>query len=223
MPEARSPMPTALPNTLTPIDPESAGAALSKAYASLTGSKPKPAVLNLLLAQWGLETGNGKSVHNFNFGNQKSASGDEYYQEFEAGEIVDGQEQKSVMHFAAYKTIDDGALAYVKLLQRRPQWWAGLQSGDPHTFVSGLVAVAGQHYFTADPAKYLKTLSDELPKYAAIAKRYGSSRFAWVATALGMLLGAGSVYLYHRQQSAVGSRQSAVGNRLSARTDGDIT
>ena len=209
-------MTSPLANALTPIDPESAGAALSKAYASLTGSKPKPAVLNLLLAQWGLETGNGKAVHNFNFGNQKSASGDEYYQEFEAGEIVDGQEQKSVMHFAAYKTIDDGALAYVKLLQRRPQWWAGLQSGDPHTFVSGLVAVAGQHYFTADPTKYLKTLSDELPKFAVIAKRYGKSRFAWVATALGMLLGAGSVYLYHR-------RQSVIGNRQSARTDGDIT
>ena len=209
MPEARSPMPTALPNTLTPIDPESAGAALSKAYASLTGSKPKPAVLNLLLAQWGLETGNGKSVHNFNFGNQKSASGDEYYQEFEAGEIVDGQEQKSVMHFAAYKDIDSGALAYIKILHRRPQWWAGLQSGDPHTFVSALVAVQGQHYFTADPARYLKTLSDELPKFAVIAKRYGKSRFAWVATALGMLLGAGSVYLYHhRQQPVVSSRLS---------------
>jgi len=209
MPDARSPMPTPLANALTPIDPESAGAALSRAYASLTGSKPSPAVLNLLLAQWGLETGNGKSVHNFNFGNQKSASGDEYYQEFEAGEIVDGQEQKSVMHFAAYKDIDSGALAYVKILHRRPQWWGGLQSGDPHTFVSGLVAVPGQHYFTADPARYLKSLSDELPKFAVIAKRYGKSRFAWVATALGMLLGAGSVYLYHRRASGIGHQASA--------------
>jgi len=205
-------MPSQLANTFTPIAPNDAGESLSKAYASLTGSKPKPAVLNLLLAQWGLETGNGKSVHNFNFGNQKSSGGDEYYQEFEAGEIVDGQEQKSVMHFAAYKTIDDGALAYIKLLQRRPQWWAGLQSGDPHTFVSGLVAVTGQHYFTADPNKYLKTLSDELPKYAAIAKRYGRSRFAWVATALGMLLGAGAVVVYHR-------RTSADVNQLSAREE----
>jgi len=202
-------MPSPLSNLLTPIAPDDAGAALSKAYTTVTGSKPKPAVLNLLLAQWGLETGNGKSVHNFNFANQKSAGGDEYYQEFEAGEIDDGQEQKSVMHFAAYKTIDDGALAYVKLLQRRPQWWAGLQSGDPHTFVSGLVAVAGQHYFTADPSKYLKTISDELPKYAAIAKRYGRSRFAWVATALGMLLGAGAVIVYHRRTSGVGLRASA--------------
>ena len=202
-------MTSPLANALTPIDPESAGAALSRAYATLTGSKPSPAVLNLLLAQWGLETGNGKSVHNFNFGNQKSASGDEYYQEFEAGEIVDGQEQKSVMRFAAYNDIDSGALAYVKILHRRPQWWVGLQSGDPHTFVSGLVAVPGQHYFTADPARYLKTLTDELPKFASIAKRYGKSRFAWVATAFGMLLGAGSVYLYHnRSRSSVVSSQS---------------
>ena len=210
-------MPTALANTLTPINANDAGAALASAYQTLTGSKPKPAVLNLLLAQWGLETGHGKAVHNFNFGNQKSSSGDEYYQEFEAGEIVDGQEQKSVMHFAAYKDIDSGALAYVKILQRRPQWWAGLQSGDPHTFVSGLVAVPGQHYFTADPSRYLKTLSDELPKFAAIAKKYGKSRFAWVATALGMLLGAGVVVAYHRHQSSVISHQSSVVSHQSDR------
>ena len=189
-----------LQNVVTPVEPPDAGAALSKAYQSLTGSKPKPAVLNLLLAQWALETGNGKFVHNFNFGNEKSSSGDEFYQEFEAGEVEDGQEQKSVMKFAAFKTADDGALAYVKTLQRRPQWWAGLQSGDPHTFVSALVAVAGQHYFTADPAHYLKTLSDELPKYATIAKQYGKKRFAWVATLVGMLVGASTVYLYHQRK-----------------------
>jgi hypothetical protein len=185
-----------IPNRLTPMSADEAAKALSAAYRQVTGKVPSAKILGLLVGQWAGETGNGKAIHNYNYGNVKHSSADVYYQEFEGGENDEnGNETRSVMQFAAYLTSQDGAVAYIKQLQRRPQWWAGLQTGDPQKFVDGLVAIKGQYYFTANKGQYLKLLVDRMNKYMTEVKRYASSPVkSALEVTLGLAIGLGIVY-----------------------------
>ena len=175
-----------LPNKLTPLSPDEAGRALAAGYRQVVGHLPSVAVLRLLLAQWALETGNGSAIHNYNFGNAKHSSADQYFQTFEGGEVVGGTDVKSVMQWAAYPDPISGAAGYIKTLKSRPHWWAGLRSGSAAKYNKALSTAP--KYYTAAPAAYLKTLEDRAAHYAAVAARYGSS--FWGNMGL-LLLGAG--------------------------------
>lgn len=183
---------------------DDAAKALSAAYKTAAGSVPSAKILGLLIGQWATETANGAAIHNYNYGNVKHSSADQYYQEFSGSEVVDGQNVVSVMQFAAYPNAEAGAVAFIKQLQKRPQWWAGLQTGDPQKYVASLVAVAGQHYFTADPNTYLKALISRMNTYASVVKKYASSRFKnFLQIAFGLAVGATGVYAYRNRQSIV--------------------
>lgn len=182
-----------LPNKITTITPENAARALSDGFYRITGKRPNAKVLGLLLAQWAIETGNGKYVHNWNFGNLKRYSGTPYFQYFRCSEIIDGTEvffdrPAPECAFAAYLTPADGAEAYIKILMKRPHWWAGLLSGDIRTFNSALSTAP--KYYTASPSLYLAGLQSRYDSYSKYAQRYGATRWA---TALQYGIGMGLV------------------------------
>jgi uncharacterized membrane protein YoaK (UPF0700 family) len=100
-----------------------------------------------------------------------------------------------VMDFAAYLNADDGAKAYIAQLKKRPQWWAGLQTGNLDKFVAGLVAVPGQHYFTADVTAYKNLLAGRMTKTLAYAKKYGTTKWGiFTEVVLGLAVGAAGAY-----------------------------
>jgi len=181
---------------------DEASKALSAAYKKVTGSTPNAKVLGLLVGQWATETGNGKYIHNYNFGNVKHTSGDAYYQQFEGSEVVDGQNVVSVMDFAAHLNAEDGAIAFVNQLKKRSQWWAGLQTGNPQKYVDGLTAIMGQYYFTGDKTAYLKALINRMTTYQTEIKRYASSYWkSGLQVIFGLALGAAGVYGYHNRET----------------------
>lgn len=167
-----------IPNKITPLLPEETASALSLGYKKVVGKTPSAAILKLLLGQWAFETGNGKSIHNYNYGNKK-ATGNDDYQYFRCSEIVNGQTvfydpPHPACRFAAYRTSTEGAEAFIRLLQKRPNWWNGLHTGTVSGFVSGLSAQP-YAYFTDNPTIYAKGLEARAAMYADLAKKYGGS------------------------------------------------
>jgi hypothetical protein len=182
-------------NKLTPINEEQAGQSIAAAYKRVTGKKPSKKILKLLLGQWALETGNGKFVHNYNYGNIKASSGSPYVQHFRCSEIIDGKEvffdpPHPQTAFAAYKTAEDGAVAFINTLKRREHWWKGLHTGTPEGFIKGLTTKPA--YFTANPDTYKSVLIDRSNKYTAVANKYGGSGVL-TQLAIGSALGLGAV------------------------------
>lgn len=64
-----------IPAARTPVKVEEVFAALRKVWIERLGTDPKRESLLVLCAQWALETGRGKSMWNFNLGNQKGRPG----------------------------------------------------------------------------------------------------------------------------------------------------
>lgn len=178
-----------LDNKITPISPRLAASSLVAGYRDVTGQKPTSPVLGLLLAQWALETGNGRSVHNFNYGNKKSSAEDIFHVFFRCHEIVNGKKvyydpPHPTCKFAAYTDAKEGAVAYVKLLKRRPHWWKGLHTGTVDGFTAGLATRPA--FFTADPAKYASIMANRMQNYTDLAKKHGG-----MGTSGQVLLGVG--------------------------------
>ncbi len=188
---------TELPNKLTKISADEAGKAISEAFKRVSGKKPTAAVLALLLGQWALETGNGVYVHNYSFGNTKRSSADTYYQFYRCNEIINGETvwfdpPAPECAFSAYKTPEDGAEAWIRILKKRPNWWNGLLTGDVVKFNTGLTTAP--KYYTANPATYLNTLKNRVAAYLPQAKQYGA-KFQLGSAVLGIGLGVATLYL----------------------------
>lgn len=184
-----------LPNKLTPLTADQAAKALSDGYKQVTGNRPNKLILGLLIGQTAAETGNWKSLHNFNFGNAKASQGSAYIQYFGCGEVIDGVAQNYPAGdphcvFVAYKNAADGAAGYIRTLKSRPHWWTGLQSQNALTFVKALATQPV--YFTADPNLYVKVLTDRMNTYAVQAKKY--SQNTWLQVLVGTVLGVGALY-----------------------------
>jgi hypothetical protein len=183
-----------LPNLLTPLSADQAAKALSDGYKKVVGRKPSKSILDLLISQTALETGNWKSLHNYNFGNAKATSSDQFVQYYGCSEVFNGVEEffsAGDPHcvFAAHKTAADGAAHYINVLKSRAHWWTGLQSGTVPKFIAGLTTVPA--YFTADAGQYGNTLSKLTAQYAPLAKKYSGSTFLQVLG--GIALGAGAL------------------------------
>ncbi len=159
---------TQLDTKKTPLTPEQAAQALSAGYQAIQGTPPTPEVLALLIAQSGNETGDWRSISNYNFGGVKATSGNKYVQA-----MVDGNPgNRHVYAFAAYPTAAEGAKAYLDVLNYRPAWWTGLHSGDPETYVNALVSIPGAHYFEAPTSDYLAAVQQRFAKYIDLARQY---------------------------------------------------
>jgi len=82
-------MPVEIPARKTPASKEQVIETLWKAWMGYFGAAPRKESIWVLVAQWGLETGWGASMWNWNFGNVKSKDGDGYdFQFYECGEEI---------------------------------------------------------------------------------------------------------------------------------------
>lgn len=147
--------------------------ALREGWKKLHGEYPSNDSLALLWAQWALETGRGKAIHCYNFGNIKR-SGDEDYCMYRCNEIINGKTlwfdpPHKQTWFRAYPSAVEGAYDYIRFLSQRSRYqkaWAAIQKGNPALFAHEL-KVAG--YYTANEAQYTKgvmSLSNEFKQKA---------------------------------------------------------
>ena len=150
-----------LDDRLTPVSPAEVLNALQVAWNTQFGSAAQPASLLVLLAQWALETGRGRSMHCFNLGNVKSnaTSGDWCF--YRCNEIINGKvvwfdPDNAACCFRAFADLNAGAADYLKTLNSRFQRsWPAVLSGDPAAFAHLLKL---QGYYTANEAQYTQTL-----------------------------------------------------------------
>jgi hypothetical protein len=186
-----------LTDKLTPMTPDEAAKAMSEAYKIVTGDKPTVKILALMLAQWALETGNGKFIHHYNYGNGKATKNSHFSTYFRCSEIIGGKEQffdppDPHCHFAAYPSAIEGAVAFVNLLKHRDNWWKGLHTGTPQGFVKGL-STQPFAYFTANVTLYQNVLTERYGKYFDVAKQYARPSIFWQVI-LGLSLAVSGVY-----------------------------
>ena len=141
----------------TRLDGAQAADALRTAWTNVTGELPSQKTLSILTAQWAHETGNGGSMYNYNFGGIKGMSPSGLAVSQRTREGFGASEHTITDRFRAYRTADEGATDYVKLLtQRFPEAAASAQSGDAAGFVSGLKQ---RGYFTGDASVYAHSVA----------------------------------------------------------------
>jgi hypothetical protein len=143
--------------TRTRLDGAQAALALRNAWTKVTGQPPSEQTVAVLTAQWAHETGNGASMYNYNFGGIKGASPEGLSVSQRTHEGFGASEHTIMDRFRAYRSADEGATDYVKLLvQRFPEASQSATKGDPAGFVQGLKQ---RGYFTGDPAAYTRSVT----------------------------------------------------------------
>ena len=159
---------------LTPLTAKEAVDALAEAFKDVTGARPTPRSLAILVAQTALETGRWKSMHHYNFGNIRGAHQGRWTS-FRAGEIgPDGKEYflepGPGNKFRAYPGPVEGAQDFIRFLavdttgsgsNRYDRAWQAALDGNPRAFVRELKRA---RYFTADEQRYydaVKSLYEE--------------------------------------------------------------
>ena len=143
--------------TRTRLDGAQAASALRSAWKQVTGQPPSEQTVSVLTAQWAHETGNGASMYNYNFGGIKGASAGGLSVEQRTHEGFGATERTIMDRFRAYRSADEGATDYVKLLVNHfPEAAQSASKGDPVGFVQGLKK---RGYFTGDPSAYTRSVS----------------------------------------------------------------
>ena len=125
--------------------------------ASLQAAWPEAnrASLCVLLAQWALETGRGKSMICYNCAGIKQGSYPDYT-EYDTFEIIGGKRVNMRDKFRAYATLDEGVADYLMFLRARfASAWPAVVAGSPEQFVQAL-KIHG--YFTADVGEYTRAV-----------------------------------------------------------------
>lgn len=140
----------------TPVTRDALRASLGRAWTVLHGGPAPDRTLDLLTAQSSLETGNGQRMYNFNFGGIKGRSSDGDTTCARTHEWEDGRRVETRAFFRSYDSLDEGAVDYLSLLQRR--YGDALDAagrGDPDGFVH---ALKRHGYFTGPELGYLNTV-----------------------------------------------------------------
>ncbi len=154
------------PAAVTPWTPEQVGQALVGAWTRKFGAAPTAANIAILLAQWALETGWGRSCWGSNLGNARPPwpRGDVLCLQIPGGhvsEVIEGKEYffapPSVgSTFRAFESLDEGADWYLNSLYTRfAHAWPAVLAGDPAAYAHLLKE---SHYYTADEAMYTRTM-----------------------------------------------------------------
>ena len=126
--------------------------ALSRAHTKLTGRAPSAATLDVLTAQASLETASGSRMYNFNFGGIKGHSAAGETAKLRTHEVLNGKDVEIKDGFRAYRTLDEGATDYVRLVRDRfPSAMQQAERGDVDGFAR---ALKKSGYYTADEKAY---------------------------------------------------------------------
>ncbi|MBX3210436.1 MAG: glucosaminidase domain-containing protein [Labilithrix sp.] len=130
--------------------------AIARAHQKLTGRAPSAAALDVLTAHASLETGSGAKMYNYNFGGIKGAGPTGETARCRTKEVLDGREVEIRDGFRAYRSLDEGALDYVRLMRDRfGGAVARAEAGDVDGFARALKQA---RYYTADESKYASAL-----------------------------------------------------------------
>lgn len=169
----------------TQATPKEVAQAMARAWVELFEEVPSKGSILVLLSQWALETGRGKSCHNWNLGNAKAAADGPYdYTFYGCDEVLDAAYARRLVaasplarvtkdygngtlrvwfdpphpmtRFRAFASLEQGAVDYLSLLYNRfSAAWPAVRAGDPRTFV---LMLSHQGYFTADVGQYLSAV-----------------------------------------------------------------
>ena len=162
--------PAIVPPVRTRLDGTQAADALRAAWTKVTGQPPSEHTVAILTAQWAHETGNGASMYNYNFGGIKGMGPSGLSVSQRTKEGFGATEHTITDRFRAYRTAEEGATDYVKLLtQRFPEAVQSAQGGDAAGFVGGLKQ---RGYFTGDAAAYTRSVTSLTSQ--AMSKGYGA-------------------------------------------------
>lgn len=147
------------------------------AWRRLTGQSPSKESIGVLFAQNALETGNTKSLWNYNIGNVKfvpsknPADDDnkEYMQLENVWEIINNKKvifnpPHPATWFKSFSTLEDGVLYHIDFLKntRFKKSWTAVESGDPELFAKLLKS---QGYYTGSVDDYIRNMKYYFEKY----------------------------------------------------------
>jgi hypothetical protein len=140
----------------TPVTRADLRGAIARAHQKITGRSASASLLDTLTAHASLETGSGAQMYNYNFGGIKGAGPTGETAKCRTKEVFDGREVEVRDGFRAYRSLDEGALDYVRLMRDRfGGAVARAESGDLDGFAHALKQA---HYYTADESKYASAL-----------------------------------------------------------------
>lgn len=160
--------PRYVPAQRTPAPVADVLAALQRAWPG--GSRES---LLVLLAQWGIETGDGRSCWNWNLGNVKRVKGEDWTMLSNVWEILSGrkvvfQPPHAQTHFAAFDDVDRGAAFFLAKLQGRfAKAWHAVLAGDPGMFARELKKLG---YYTADVKAYTYAIEARYRQFDATTR-----------------------------------------------------
>lgn len=142
----------------TPVSQGELRDAIGRAHTKVTGRAPSAATLDVLTAQASLETASGARMYNFNFGGIKGQGPTGETARCRTHEVLNGKEVEIRDGFRAYRTLDEGATDYVRLMRDRfPGAMAQAERGDVAGFAH---ALKQSHYYTADEGAYATGLKN---------------------------------------------------------------
>lgn len=139
-------------------------AALRGAWRAQMGADAPRAAILVLLSQWCLETGRGKSCRAYNLGNAKHRDGDgRDWCQFSCSE-VDAHGVEHFFHppdpttsFRAFPSLDAGAADYLEMVRDNfPKTWPFVVGGDPDAYSR---AAHASGYYTANVDTYTRSLA----------------------------------------------------------------
>jgi hypothetical protein len=144
---------------------------LGDAWTSQFGTPPTSDQLMVLLAQWGLETGNGASMIQYNVGNFKHVDGDGLdWTTFETTEVdSDGDTETLDQNFKAWPDLASGVAYYLGAMAppsgRFAAAWPAVLAGDTDQFA---FLLKQQGYYTADESAYAAGLNARKSQFEAL-------------------------------------------------------
>jgi flagellar protein FlgJ len=138
----------------TPVSRADLRAAIARALEKVNGSKPSSNLVDVMTAQASLETASGDQMFNYNFGGIKGHSPTGETAVLKTHEVLDGKDVVIKDGFRAYRSLDDGAVDYVKTMKSRfGGAFAPAERGDAAGFAHALKSAG---YYTAPEAAYAK-------------------------------------------------------------------
>lgn len=135
--------------------------AIAEAWKELFGTIPSKQQISLILAQNALETGNRKSMWNFNIGNITTDGKSQYdfYDDITTKEqIKPGNWKEMNLKYRSYPNLKDGVKDYLKLLsgKKYSKVWQHIITPDPIAFSKSLKDAG---YYTANEAPYTRAIT----------------------------------------------------------------
>jgi len=133
--------------------PSAMYAALRAEWRAVLGGEPSRASLLVLLAHWGLETGNGSASRNWNVAGIKWTPGCGHnFARYETRERVNGVLVRVQQSFRAYDTCEQGVADYLRVLRHDFAFaWPAVEAGDVSDFAHRLKE---RRYYTDTEAIY---------------------------------------------------------------------